>query len=71
MKDGCRLEQPSPTSLSTELRILALIKMGITERYQIADILNLSHSTVYPYLSKIKGNLKNPSVSLESLLASL
>ena len=49
------LIQPSPETMSTELRILALMKMGITERYKIAHSLNMSPTTVYPYLSNRVG----------------
>lgn len=36
-------------SLTTNLRILALIRLGITERKKIAKILNMSVGTVYAY----------------------
>ncbi|MBN2765905.1 MAG: hypothetical protein JXR27_05985 [Paludibacteraceae bacterium] len=42
-------------SLNTELRIFALIKLGITDVTQIADFLRYSPQTVYNYKSKVKG----------------
>ena len=71
MQQGHHLVQPSPETMSTELRILALMKMGITERYKIAHILNMSPKTIYPYLSKLKSHLQDPDVSLDEFVGSL
>lgn len=40
--------------LNTELRIFALIRMGITENEKIAQILGYSVNTIYTYKTKIK-----------------
>jgi|WetSurSiteA1Bulk_404760.scaffolds.fasta_scaffold01344_4 tetratricopeptide (TPR) repeat protein len=40
--------------LNKELRIFALIRMGITDNEKIAKILNLSVNTIYTYKTKIK-----------------
>jgi len=40
--------------LTTELRILALIRLGIADNQEIADILRSSITTIYTYRSKIK-----------------
>lgn len=40
--------------LTTELRILALIRLGITDNQKIAGILRSSITTVYTYRSKLK-----------------
>ena len=40
--------------LNNELRIFALIKLGITDVKQIADFLHYSVQTVYNYKSKVK-----------------
>lgn len=42
-------------TLNNELRIYALIKLGITDMKQIADFLHYSVQTVYNYKSKVKG----------------
>lgn len=42
------------TTLNTELRILALIRLGITDNNRIAAILRSSISTIYTYRSKMK-----------------
>ncbi|MDR1092031.1 MAG: DUF6377 domain-containing protein [Prevotella sp.] len=41
--------------LNTELRIFALIRLGITDVNQIAVFLHYSHQTIYNYKSKVKG----------------
>lgn len=46
---------PERGQLNTELRIFALIKLGITDMKQIADFLHYSVQTVYNYKSKVKG----------------
>lgn len=40
--------------LTTELRILALIRLDITDNQKIADILRSSITTIYTYRSKLK-----------------
>ena len=40
--------------LTTELRILALIRLGITDNQKIADILRSSINTIYTYRSTLK-----------------
>ena len=42
------------TKLTTELRVLALIRLGIVDNQKIADILRSSITTIYTYRSKIK-----------------
>lgn len=45
--------------LTTELRILALIRLGIDENQNIADILRSSLTTIYTYRSKIKARAQS------------
>ena len=40
--------------LTTELRVLALICLGIVDNQKIADILRSSITTIYTYRSKLK-----------------
>lgn len=44
----------SRKSLNTELRILALVRLGITDNQKIASILQSSITTIYTYRSKLK-----------------
>ena len=45
---------PKDEKLTTELRILALIRLGITDNQKIASILRSSITTIYTYRSKLK-----------------
>ena len=55
MTEENRFEKPDDAKkLSTELRILALIRLGITDNQRIADILRSSITTIYTYRSKMK-----------------
>lgn len=45
--------------LTTELRILALIRLDITDNQEIADILRSSITTIYTYRSKLKAKTLN------------
>ncbi len=54
LKPGERFELEAG-ELNTEIRIFALIKLGITDVNQIADFLRYSVQTVYNYKSKVKG----------------
>lgn len=44
----------NPVKLTTELRVLALIRLGISDNQEIADILRSSITTIYTYRSKLK-----------------
>ena len=47
-------EADSAKKLTTELRILALLRLGINDNQKIADILRSSLTTIYTYRSKLK-----------------
>ena len=47
--------------LSPELRIYALIRLGINENEKIAHFLNYSVNTIYTYKTKIRGKSNVPS----------
>ena len=49
------IEQKNDKKMTTELRILALIRLGITDNNSISRILNASMTTIYTYRSKLKG----------------
>ncbi|WP_282038504.1 DUF6377 domain-containing protein [Saccharicrinis aurantiacus] len=44
--------------LNTELRIFALIRLGITESSQIAEFLRYSNPTIYNYRTKVRNKAK-------------
>lgn len=57
--------KPEEGRLNTELRIFALIRLGITDVNQIADFLRYSVQTVYNYKSKIKSKSRVDSDQFE------
>lgn len=48
--------EPKNGELNTELRIFALIRLGITDSSKIAALLRYSVNTIYNYRAKVKGN---------------
>ncbi|MGV8963733.1 MAG: DUF6377 domain-containing protein [Candidatus Saccharimonadaceae bacterium] len=54
--------------LNNELRIFALIKLGITDVKQIADFLHYSIQTVYNYRSKVKGKAVTKGDQFEKMI---
>ncbi len=57
-------------SLTTELRILALLRLGINNNQKIAEILNSSITTIYTYRSKMKARAINKD-TFEADIASI
>lgn len=51
--------------LNTELRIYALIRLGINDNEKISRILDYSVNTIYTYKSKIKNKSKVPGAEFE------
>lgn len=60
-------EQPSLSaeSLNTELRIYALVWLGITSSIKIAELLHLSPQTVYNARQKLRTKCKEPNLTTE------
>lgn len=54
LPDDRALQLKEDGSLTTELRILAVIRLGITESPKIARILNVSITTVYTYRYRLR-----------------
>jgi tetratricopeptide (TPR) repeat protein len=52
--------------LNTELRIFALIRMGINDTEKIAKILNYSVNTIYAYKTRVKSKSKLPNEAFET-----
>lgn len=57
-------------ALNTELRILALIRLGITDNNRIAAILRSSITTIYTYRSKMKARSMDKD-DFEALIATV
>ena len=54
LKDESRINVKEGELLTTELRIFALIKLGITQSSHIASLLRYSVNTIYNYRAQIK-----------------
>jgi len=52
--------------LNTELRIFALIRMGINDTEKIAKILNYSVNTIYAYKTRVKSKSTVPNEAFEA-----
>ena len=68
-EDG-KIEVKQGKRLTTESRVLALIRIGITDNQTIADILRASISTIYTYRSKLKARAINRE-NFETLVKSI
>lgn len=54
LQEGGKIEVRQGKRLTTESRVLALIRLGITDNQSIANILRASLTTIYTYRSKLK-----------------
>jgi hypothetical protein len=54
--------------LNTELRVFALIRIGIDQNEEISRILNISVNTVYSYKTKLKNKVDTGNEDLEGLV---
>ncbi|MCC3153617.1 DUF6377 domain-containing protein [Hymenobacter sp. BT770] len=61
-----RIVLPDDQLLTTELRIFALIRLGITDSEQISRILGYSIHTVYAYKTKVKNRSFVPNEAFEA-----
>lgn len=57
--------------LSTELRIFALIRLGVTDTARIAHFMNYSTATIYNYRSKIRNRSKGRPEDFEKEVGNL
>lgn len=71
MQEGHHLSLTPEGRMTAELRILALIRMGIYKRMKIAKVLNMSVTTVYSYHSNLKKHSLHPDSSFDRIIANL
>lgn len=60
-----------PGALTSELRIFALIRLGITDSIKIAKFLRYSTSTIYNYRTKVRNKAKGDRNNLENEVAKI
>ncbi len=65
LKEEDQFELKKGEMLNTELRIFALIRLGIADSSKIASFLRCSVQTVYNYRSKIKKSSKDEAIDIE------
>lgn len=68
LKDDCKIESPENELLNNELRLLALMKIGITDSSRIATILDISVNTVYFYRNRLKNKARDKENFEEEVL---
>ena len=66
LSDGEAILPKGGDILTPELRVFALIKLGITESSKIASLLHYSANTVYNYRAKIKNKARGDREQFES-----
>ena len=68
MQEGGQIKIKQKGSMPTELRILAAIRLGITESRKIAEFLNASVNTIYTYRTKMRyDSIDGPEVFEEKI----
>lgn len=66
LKPECRISLPDKETLNTDIRIFALIRLGIEDSSRIAEFLHYSVNTIYNYRAKIKNGALCDRDSFES-----
>jgi hypothetical protein len=61
LMDGEQIQVKDNQLMNMDLRIYALIRLGINENEKIASFLNYSVNTIYTYKTKIKGKARGSS----------
>lgn len=71
LKEDERLVLKDGEMLNTELRIFALIKLGITQSSHIASLLRYSVNTIYNYRAQVKNSVMGDRENFEELVRKL
>lgn len=66
-----RFELKPNELLNTELRIFALIRLGITDSSRIASFLHYSANTIYNYRTRVRNKAAVPREEFESLVSKI
>lgn len=71
LKPECKIVPKKTEILNNELRILALIKLGIEDSNEISEILICSVRTVYNLRASFKARLAIPEKQFKSIISEL
>ena len=66
LRPECRITLPNQGKLNTDVRIFALIRLGIEDSSRIAEFLHYSVNTIYNYRAKIKNGAQGDRDNFES-----
>ncbi len=71
LEDEAKIELRGGELLNTELRIFAMIRLGITDLSKISSLLRYSMSTIYNYRSKIKNQARCDKAEFEERIRTI
>lgn len=71
LQEGAGIYPRGDDILSPELRIFALVKMGITDSSRIASLLHYSANTIYNYRAKVRSKAKGSKEEFDKAVRSL
>lgn len=70
MGDGEHFALRPDGTMTSEMRVFALMRLGVTDSKRLASMLNIAVATVYNYRSRYKSKIA-PNLSLEDAVASV
>ena len=71
LKPECAILPPATDRLTPELRIYALVSMGITDSVSIAEFLHYSPQTIYNYRLRVRHNACIPEKNFADAVAQM
>lgn len=71
LQENEQIRPKKNNNLNTELRIFALIRLGITDSSQIAEFLHYSVNTIYNYRAKVKNKARISREDFEEVIANI
>ena len=71
LQENEQIRPKKNNTLNTELRIFALIRLGITDSSQIAEFLHYSVNTIYNYRAKVKNKARISRDDFEEVIANI
>ncbi|MBS2210737.1 hypothetical protein KEM09_04965 [Carboxylicivirga mesophila] len=71
LEPSMQIEVTTPVTLSAELRVFALSRLGIDSAERVASILGISRNTVYTYRNRVKSRAKMEPDEFEQYVMSI